>query len=307
MDGLQSAELIAAARTLATDAACAAVVAAWQAEGIESILLKGLTTAEWLYPDQVRGYADSDLLVDPARVDDATAVLARLGFAAADHNLSEHSHPWLRAGDGAEVDLHVTLWGSHLAPSQVWETLQGCLQVRYIGPVPVQTLTRPARALLVVLHAAQHAEDGKPHPRVDLRRALERTPEQIWSEVDELAYRLMALTETADGLLLDPEGERLLDRLPLVRAAAFGRREHAPLAIGFQRLAGTPGFRGRLGVILRAIVRPRDEYGLEFATGPEGRRPPLMAYVRGPVWLLAGLARTIVAFRRARRRAPSNR
>jgi hypothetical protein len=304
VQGLASGELITAARALAADAVCAEVVSGWQAAGIDAVLLKGPTTAEWLYPHAVRGYVDTDLLVDPARVLDAADVLRALGFDYVKVHVAEHSHPWVRLSDGAEVDLHVTLWGPHLTPFQVWEAIQEWLEVRHIGTVAVRTPNLAARALLVVLHAAQHRDDGKTRPRADLRRALEAAPASIWPQVDELAYKLRVLTETGEGLMLEPEGRQLVERLPLIHAAAFGRSEHAPLAIGFQRLSSTPGPLRKLGVILRALTRPRDELGLGLLPDSDGRRS-LAAYVRGPIWVLSGLPRTMVALWRARRNGPA--
>jgi hypothetical protein len=301
VSGSIASELVATARALAADGVCAEVVAAWRAEGIEPVLLKGPTVAEWLYPGDVRSYVDIDLLVAPSRVLDAAAVLIALGFDAVDHHVSLHAHPWVRAADGAEVDLHVTLWGPSRPAESVWRELQRWLEWWQVGPVNVQALNLPARALHVVLHAAQHADSAK--PRQDLVRALVLTPGPTWSEAEELAHRLWALTPMADGLLLEADGERLLERLPLARAAAIGTRERAPLAIGFTRLAAAVGWRAKLAVLVRALIRPRDELGLGLGPAPERGLGMFVAYGRRFLRLVAATPRTIIAMRRARRRA----
>jgi hypothetical protein len=145
--GAANAGVIETAQALATDAVCGQVVAAFEVKGIESIVLKGPTTAEWLYPDEVRGYADADLLIRPERVSQAAAVLERLGFTPFERYVSPHGHPWLRGSDGAEVDLHVTLWGPHRPAEVLWEELQGWVETRQIGGTRVRTLNLPGRAL----------------------------------------------------------------------------------------------------------------------------------------------------------------
>jgi len=246
-------EVVETALALASDAVCAEVVAEWSQRGIDSILLKGPTVAEWLYPDRSRGYVDIDLLVDPERVLDAAEVLGELGFAAFDGHVSLHAHPWVRTRDGAEIDLHVTLWGPRRPAGQVWSELRAMTVPRRIGAVSVPALDLPARALHVVLHAAQHVELGK--PREDLRRALELVPFEVWQAAAALADRLWALPAMAEGLALEPAGQALARRLRLVRAAAFAERFGAPHAIGLARLIETPGWRNRLSLLGRGLIR----------------------------------------------------
>jgi hypothetical protein len=293
--------LIATARALATDRVCADVVSRWRAEGIEEILLKGSTIADWLYPGEVRGYVDVDLLVAPERVMDAAALLARIGFVAVDRHVSLHAHPWVRASDDAQVDLHVTLWGASRSPDWVWRELQSWLEIRPVGRVPVRVLNLPARALHVALHAAQHGD--VPKPREDLVRAVSRAPVGVWRDAERLAHRLGSLNEMAEALLLDPAGERLLQQLPLARAAAIAGRERAPLAIGFARLSEAPGWREKVAVLARAFFRPREELSLSLGGLPDSRAGLVAAYARNTASLLAATPGTLLALWRARRRA----
>src|SRR5207302_6268605 len=108
---------------------------------------KGPTTTEWLYPDQARGYADADLLVAPERVMDAAGALTELGFAPGKEHVSDHAHPWVRASDGATIDLHVTIWGPSRSAEAVWAELQQWTVPYRLGPVETSALSIPARAL----------------------------------------------------------------------------------------------------------------------------------------------------------------
>ncbi len=64
-----------------TDIATVELMAALQAAGIRSILLKGPSVQRWLYADhETRHYWDIDLLVSPAELHRAEAVADSLGF-----------------------------------------------------------------------------------------------------------------------------------------------------------------------------------------------------------------------------------
>jgi hypothetical protein len=116
--------LTLAGRTLVPDCAGAEVVAMLRSAGIEPVLLKGAILARWLYRDELRPYGDIDLLVDPARAVQAQGVLRRLGFEPSPQEVSPHAHPWLRRSDGAEIDLHLMLFGPKRSPQRCWNELQ---------------------------------------------------------------------------------------------------------------------------------------------------------------------------------------
>ena len=278
-------EHLAAARALATDAATAEVVASWRDKGIESVLLKGPSVVDWLYPGEPRGYDDADLLIAPASLLEAVAVLHELCFTAFPQHLSSHAHPWVRARDGTIIDLHTRLWwGPRLPPEQVWRQLQGWLQPCQVGGGTVNVLNLPGRALSVALHAAH--DPGKSKPREDLRRALARTPIQTWSDAERLADRIGALLAMGDGLGLEPEGGQVVEELPLVRAAVLGNRANAPLAVGLARFSLARGPRAKLRVFASALGQREDLIG-----------------ARRLLSLLVAMPRTVLALRTARRRS----
>jgi hypothetical protein len=295
-----SRDLVAVAQALATDQRCAEVIIAWRAAGIEPILLKGPTLAEWLYPGEVRSYVDADLLVAPSDLLRAAEILGELGYRPFDGFVSLHAHPWLRPQDGGEIDLHANLWGPGKPPERVWSDLQPWLETTRIAGVEVRTLGLPARALYVTLHAAQHRDDdGKPGE--DLRRALARAPGRIWQEAEILADRLGVLGFMAKGLAREPEGLAVIDRLPLVRACLLAERGHAPLAIGLTRFALAPGPRAKVRVVLDSLARPPDEYGPDRPTDPAAatRR---WTRVRHAAYLAVAAVRTLIVLRRRRGR-----
>ena len=295
-----SATFVATARALAADRAAAEVVVAWRARGIESILLKGASVAGWLYPGEPRPYGDADLLVDPARVADAAAVLVSLGYAPGPTEVSRHAHPWVRREDAAVIDLHVTLHGADCSPRALWQELARWLEPSEVAAVVVSVPDLPARALLVALHAAQHRD--LPKPREDLRRALTRTPDEAWLESDRLADRLWALPTMIEGLGLDRRGALLLERLPHAHALTLAAGARAPLAVGFARLRAAEGWRSRLAALMRAVAPPVHLIRIEHPGRRLGRASVVLAYVVRLVRLPAAALLTSIRLRRARRR-----
>jgi hypothetical protein len=249
--------LLATARALAIDAAGAQVVRAWREGGIDAILLKGASTATWLYGDAARAYEDVDLLVEPSRVSAAEGILHQLGFSPWPRRCSDHAHPWLRESDGVAVDLHTTLWGVDQDPRLVWEELRRGREPLRLGEGEVDALSVPLRALHLALHAAQHPDS--PERRRDLSRALERAEFSDWQAAERLAERLWALPMMGFGLNLDPAGRELLEHLPLARAGLLRAEGGAPLAIGIARLRRAEGARAKASVLAAALCGGGDE------------------------------------------------
>jgi hypothetical protein len=255
LDPLAKVAVVATARALAIDAVSAQAVLALRTRGVDPILLKGPTTTEWLYAGEARGYVDADLLVAPDQVVEAARGLEQLGFEPVAHHVSSHAHPWVRPADGAEVDLHVSVWGPRAEPRRVWEELWAHSEPATIAGADVRVLGLPARALHIALHAVQH-RDNSTKAREDLRRALERAPIEVWRESERLAQRLDALPYLVDGLMLEPLGWKLLSQLPLARQEAKQRHGGAShFRVRLARLARAKGAGAKISVVAEALRR----------------------------------------------------
>lgn len=300
--------LVARARTLAADSAAAEVSAVLAARGVPSILLKGPVLDEWLYERGVRDYVDADLLVPPDRHDLAEAILEDLDYVRLPEVVRLprrgilHSRPWGRK-DGAQVDLHRTLFGMGVGPETVWDAVsRDTTDIELVG-TPIAVLDVPARALLVANHAAQH-EGQTTKALEDLRRAIDRVSLDDWQEAARLAERLGATPTMSLGLSLVPGGPALAQRLGLVNPelarAATREGSLAGLAVGFERLAQAPSWRARVGLVTREFFPPRDFIYGWSPLARRSRRGMVLVYLWRPFWLLASAIPSLLTWLRHR-------
>ena len=308
---MTSPDVLSTARALATDRVAAEVAEALAAGGVDCLLLKGRTLARLLYDDgSARPYVDVDLLIAPAALQTATALLGALGFACqlSDGDVASgmalHAHPWGRVRDEARVDLHRTLRGLEAPAERVWEVLAGRARRDSVGGAAVLVPDRSSCALNVAVHAADRGtERGKPIE--DLRRALERFTDEEWRTAARLAEVLEGIDAFAAGLRSLARGEALAERLGI----RGGRSVHVALAVagapqlahGLEHLSSLPGLRPRLRAAARvAFPTPA---GLRVTSGVarRGRAGLALAYLHRPLWLAARTPATVRAWRRARR------
>jgi Uncharacterised nucleotidyltransferase len=261
-EGSPASALARLAGALAADGVSGEVLNAWKRAGIQGVLIKGPTVAEWLYADHVRGYGDSDLLVSPPDRQDAARVLGELGFREepyADANTSKHATPWFRERDGAVVDLHHRLWGAWGPTAQEqWDVfLSAWTEQATVGGREVLVPKRAARLMLIALHASQHRDlEGK--PLEDLRRALSVAARSEWRNASILADLVGASREMASGLKRVPEGAEVFADLPLLRAALLDEPDRSR-ALERLRWSEARAARGTLTVIADAAqLRPHD-------------------------------------------------
>ena len=294
---------LAAARRLTLEGTAARVVRAMREAGVRCLLLKGPTLSD-LY-DGVRQYSDIDLLVAPETMRAAEDALRGLGFVLRDDD--PHSRIWWR--QGVDVDLHSALVGVQVDSARLWEVLGGETELFAVGDEKVEVLNARARALHVVLHAAQHGLQ-EPKPREDLTRALERIPEETWADAARLAVELDAQAAFWTGLSMEPAGRELSERLELERGPTRTETElrastAPPTAVGLLRLAETPGLGARLELVWREAF-PSSAYLRTWS--PLARRGWLglaLAHVWRPIWILIRLGPALAAIMRARRAARS--
>jgi hypothetical protein len=293
---------------LKLEAVTGEVVALLRAAAIPTIVLKGASVIRWLYADDPRTSTDVDLLVPPSKLTEAETVLAQYGFRAAHGD--EHAHEWVRPRDGMVVDLHDTVVGFGLAPDELWRGLVGETEPMRIGGHDTDVLRAPARALHLALHASQHGvEVGAALD--DLRRALERLPEDTWREAAGLAERLRATPAFAAGLRLTPQGAEVAERLglPVQISAeiALRARTPPPVALGLQQLAATRGLRRKLAFLASELAPPPPFMRARFGFARRGRIGLAAAYAWRPVWLVWHTGPALLAWERARRESRATR
>lgn len=204
------------------DVVAAEVVAAFAAQGIRAILIKGPSVANWLYGNRPRRYADIDLLVSPADFGPAEAILAGLGFGHPQRGAEAvgywgHSHTWTRGV--AHVDLHWRFPTIDGDPAVVWAVLSADTERQRIGGADIEVLAPPGRALLVALHAAHHGVEAQ--PLRDLCLAIETLPADLWDDAAALARRLDCGDALGVALRLVPGGDAVADRLGLASTASL--------------------------------------------------------------------------------------
>jgi hypothetical protein len=300
-------ERLVAARTLAVDLQTAMITDLFEANGIDSILLKGPAVANWLYQGgPVRAYGDSDLLVSPENWERAQELIRGLGYVDALGPLAHPrmesitSHSWVRGEQN--VDLHCSIWGIGADPATVWAALSARTVPMQVGGREVRVLAPAPRALHLGLHAAQHGrEAGK--TQNDLTFAIEQLSDEVWREAAELAAELDATGVFATGLLANERGAALADLLGISgerSVVAALASSPVPLAQGFQQLANTPGLRAKVGLIVHELF-PTPNFMRWWS--PLARRGALglaAAYLWRPVWFGLRAGPGFLAWRRAR-------
>lgn len=297
-----------AAGNLRIDAATAEVFKGLGAVGIEAMLLKGASIAQWLY-EGTRGYTDCDLWVRPGKGEAAERVLGDLGFEKRtdDRGLpdwwQEHGSDWTRRIDGVCIDLHRALPGVGVDAESAWRTLWAGRETIEVAGYPARALSLPARALHIALHAAQHGEAWGV-VLADLERVINMVDETLWTDVAALAEELAAVDGFAAGLRLIPAGVALAARLDLPANRSVDVALHArttpPVALGFEQLAHAGGAWAKARIIARKVVPPPGFMRHWYRAAAQSRRQLVLAYLYRPVWLLRNAPRGWRAWREAR-------
>jgi len=299
-----STEQTTTAVLMALDAAAVDVLGALERAGARPVLLKGPSIARWLY-DQPgeRVYVDIDVLVAPDAAPTASNTLQTIGFSYVVE--SWNSSVWVRRRSGVNVDLHTALLGIGLAPAPAFDALTRSIASFELDRGAVPVLETRARALHIVLHAAQHGAWERTSLE-DLRRALERLPDEIWADAAALAAEV-----DAAGLRLLPKGANLAERLGLSTALTTlvaMRAATAPVVSeGLMSLAATPGLVAKMRLIAREVAPTSAYLRTHFPFARRGRLGLALARVWRPIWLLLHLGPALLAIRRARRASRGSR
>jgi hypothetical protein len=206
-----------------------------QTAGVPHIVLKGPSTANWLYVP-ARRYRDVDVLVPRSRLEAAIDALERAGVArpCAGEVGEEAEHSLLMlSGAGYEVDLHISLPTVPPAGDQVWDVLAPHVEMLDLGVGTVPALDEPGRCLVLALHALNNNVGGRQAVE-DLIRARMRADSSTWIQAEQLARELAVEDLFTAGLgLVEPN----LAGPPMSTRAALRASGAPSAALGFQRLS----------------------------------------------------------------------
>ncbi|CAN5610182.1 hypothetical protein BH10ACT11_BH10ACT11_22230 [soil metagenome] len=220
--------------------AAAPLVAELERAGVQTLVLKGTAYSFLHYGDMgSRWMADVDVLVDPARLAEATAILEGAGWTSTEGDPSEmaavrHSTPFVAADGVRQIDLH---WHSLWLPAPDDDF--------WAEAVPFDFLDAPTRALAPadqILHACIHGLEWNPaqiHWAADVYTVI-ASGEVDWERLVERA-RARAVTVFAAEALGYVAGELHAvvpsDVLSELRAGPAARRERAT----FEAVMRPPG------------------------------------------------------------------
>lgn len=277
------------------DVLTAEVASAFADEGISTVVLKGPVLARWLYPDEVRPYGDSDLLVAPENRARAVGVLERLGFVEycpwmpSPACLDPGGTPFSRRSGGM-VDLHCQLQGLDGDADAIWGCFAASAERQMIGGVELSVPGRDAVLLHLALHAAQHAYQVDGKPLEDLRRALACVEESKWSSALELARAHQGVPAFAAGLRLLPEGEDLARRLDLGEVRSLRRElrleDNVIAEELYALLSADVGIRRKLAIAASDVFPAPDYMRWWSLLARHGKLGLVGAYVWRAIWVI---------------------
>jgi hypothetical protein len=299
------------------DAATVEALNAFDAAGVQYLLLKGAALGRLLYTHgRRRGYSDVDLLVAPDALASAGRVLSELGYTnttaswgIADVAGAVHADVWVRRNQAIGplmIDLHSRLAGVQASPQVAWDALAARRAWIELNGRRAAVLGREGLALHLATHAAQHGPDEL-KPLADLAYGLDHWPPEVWLEAAGLASELDAVGAFAAGLRLVPAGAVLAERLELpatddVEWEMLHRGERPRGTFHMQAFADARGLRER-GQVLRRSLLPSREWIVWQDPRAADSRPRLAAararhILRAPAWAVRAWR-----FRRRARRA----
>ena len=300
------------------DRAAIAALTAFEAAGIDALLLKGPALAQRLYSPrgENRGYTDIDLLVAPRDLTSARQALRGLDYREVvlvpgidDVAGIEQAEIWGRAGERGGpiwIDLHWRLDRCKATGDVIWDALAASRSSIDLSGKAATILGDDGLALHLAIHAAQHGpEDIKAIG--DLVRGIERWSPEVWRSAAELAEAVQGTPAFAAGLRLLPAGARIASQLGLPPTAGLdweirNRASRPRGTFHLQAMAEARGLRERLNVLRRSLLPTPEWIRWQFPWAARGRALLLMAYARhiarAPLWAVRAMR-----FRRSARRA----
>ncbi len=171
---LQAARLALLGRQMVLRRNMATLMAAWNAAGVESVLLKGFMLAEFAYPvPGVRPYGDIDILVRPEQL--GSLVHAALAIGWTDDGYSQRPAEWtheiahLFSPDGQirlEVHRYVSAWdgGPSGKVCRITEQIWQAAESETLDGVPVRRPSWADAALILCLGRSWSGDFGRYKP-----------------------------------------------------------------------------------------------------------------------------------------------
>ena len=216
------------------------------AADIDHLLIKGPTTADWLY-EPPRSFCDVDVLIPRTQLSQAVRALEEHGVASADlQDFGEgalHAHT-LVASDGSQLDVHVSLPMVPIDrrdPDRTWRVVSPhATRFEVPGSEGLPALDEAGRCLTLALH---HASRRLAQSTEDLRRAVAMADPMSWQVAKSLAGDL-GVTEVVEVALADINGHEIPATVTLT-----GRLAVRSLSVGSQ------GPRSRILVLRTAPCR----------------------------------------------------
>jgi hypothetical protein len=282
--------------------------------GIDPIVLKGITTSRWLYPESDRRAGDLDILVRETDLPSALAALTSAGYAdihagtiageVASHSVTVGGNAGL-----AQVDAHISFPGIGVTPENAWTVLQAHTMWEPIAHVETLALDFVGRAVIIALHAARNGPQAVKSTE-DLRRCIAEVSRlNYWERTVMLVEQLCAGPAFAAGMQLLPEGRSVLTELPVritrandewrLRSSGAGTR-----ALALFQLTHGP-VRGRLRLLARELWPTKAFMRIAYPSATRGPMPLLWARVQR-TWDITRALPAAVRAVRAARREPGN-
>jgi hypothetical protein len=278
------------AHALARDVVTAEAVEALRGAGVRSVVLKGPSIARWLYADGTpRPYGDSDLLVGPADLEQASRALESIGYSLLfDDRVSPttdaHHLVWQRQETGPKIELHWRLSGVRAPAEMAWRRLSAGTEATVLAGAEVEFLGLAARTLHLALHARQDQVE-RAKPLEDLRRGVRLVDESCWRAAADLAAAVDATDAFAAGVRAVPEGVALAADLGLPPTSLSMLVEMRSAGVSFRAIAVRRLWyeRGPLGTareLVRVAVPPVAYMRYHFAEAGASRVDLAAAYAR---------------------------
>ncbi len=173
-----------------------------------------------------------------------------------------------------------------------------------VAGTELEVLGVAAQAVVVSLHAIQHGQDV-PKPLDDLRHALDRLDEPVWSEAARIAQRLDAAEPFAAALRMVPDGAALAERLGLTHSESAEvrllRDGDGLVALALEQFLAERSLRGRARLAWAKLLPSPDYIRLGYPIARTGTLGLICGYAQRVMRLARRTPAALAAWRNAQR------